>query len=142
MIKYLFGLMLALAACEGEDFVEEYDLGQVQEGLSAKPSSAYTFGVSTSPSFQKCTVALGAGAGFSCIVPSRTTVRYKMTGTDDFDAVTEAAMSWKANVRRAFNTSIPGYLDQGGYGNPLCSCADFRRSPGSGAPVTGGARGL
>lgn len=119
--------LLFTAACSGSSEytyetdpvtgeVQEVELGQVDQGLSVKPSNEFTYGVSSSPSMQKCTVSLGAGSSYSCMVPSRTTVRYKLIGQDDFNDQTEGEMSWRAMVRRAYNISMgagPGGLDQG-----------------------------
>ncbi len=124
MIKYSL-LALSLLACGAENgdlFPDSPDggpeTGSLEEGISTKFSSSFTYGVSSvGSSLGKGTAAVGCGSGNFCYLPGYGTIHFKVTGTDPNEG--NNSSSWKYQARRMMTELKLDTVNLWGYGWPF-----------------------
>lgn len=77
---------------DGQEDDQVLELGEASEALGSKFSPGYTYGIDQA-SLTNCTISPG---GNPCILPGRTTIRYRFDGTDECPSGT----SWKYQTER------------------------------------------
>lgn len=110
--------IIGLAAsfgCAGT-YEDGEETGTAKQGLGSKFSPGFTYGVAQAD-LTNCTISPG---GNPCVLPGRTTIRYKFDGADECLSLS-ADESWQYQIQRGLEDI---HANSGGFGMPFSLVAD------------------
>ncbi len=97
-LKHLFAICLTFA-CSAQDDAYEDEIGTLDEGITAKFVTGYTYGSCGTSTHEKAVT--GGGCVGQSILPGKTALKYALSGVDNFPG--DIYKSWKMEAKRAFD---------------------------------------